>query len=1492
MKKKWIKRALWIFVSPILLVWIIGALLYVPPIQSLLVKKITAYASEATNLTISINRVRLKFPLDLQIKEVEVLQHKNKLLQLKTVSVRVHPLPLLKGRVDVDHVILEQALIDTHEYVEDLKIAGTIGYLNLVSHNIDLSNSNATINQFELKDADISVINSAQTTEENSETTPWNITLEKLNVQNINVAYTDLTDSLQIGGGIGTASLDHLEVNLKEEHYQARKFLLNKGKLLFSQKEKPKKKGFDSQYIELRDFDINLESATFSKEVLLADLKELTVSERSGVHIENITAKIQKRGEEIDIPYFKIQTPHSDFHLSCHVPKTAQKDNYENLFLKISSHLGKQDLFNFLGDLSPDHLATDYPNYPIFIDIDASGDNEAIFVNRLDTKLPSAFSIKGYGKLSHLTDSLQREAVLTLKSNTEALDFLLPTDSVENKELLIPEALNLLITSSWKKNEIHAKALIEKENSRLHFNAQYNTFNEAYQYALSLASIHPTDFLPTLGVETLSGTIHAKGIGLNPMGPKSTAQVAVQIDSIQYDRRLLTDISLNSKIKHKVVDLDLISNNKILDLDLQAKLNMQPTYPLGKASIHVRNIDLYRLHLIEAPLKREIVFTTSLTSNPKDFSFSMEGEGMHVQLASTQGVASAVKEIEQYASLLQEQVEARRFDHNELRKSLPYSDLNINIDSKSFVKDLLKLNKIGFTSLTSAITTSPLTGANGDLKIENFSRDSLKIDEISLNLQQDTTQFSSVVAVHNKQTNRYPLKASFTSSIKESEANFLLDLENGKKEKGILIGVNLTPDPAGVQFKLFPEKPILAFKEFKLNEGQNWLYLYNNLKLLADIEMLDSDGIGFKAYSNPEDTLSLQNINIELRQLKLDEISAVLPILPEITGRLSTELHYIQTEENLHLAAEAKMEQLSYNKKQVGDLGLGFAWLPDDENKHFIDAYLTHDQEEVLLTDGMIQFLPDKKEIALNTIFEHLPLKIANVLFENNELALGGDIDGSLSVSGTVDSPLINGELILDSVTLAARQAGAVFRFDNRPVQIKQNKMEFKDFSIFASGKDPFTINGVIDFVNLNEPTANLKLYAKDYTLLDAARTKESLIYGKVIVDINANLSGPIASLKMRGNMSLLNNTDVTYVMTDSPLSVQDRLGELVTFTNFADTLRTIPKDTTALHLDGMDMVLMVQIDPSVQLKVDLSPDRSSRVKLEGGGSLTLQYTPQGDMRLSGRYTLSGGTMKYTLPVIPLKEFNIIDGSYVEWFGDPKDPKLSFKAVERVRAAVAEADGSSHMVNFDISIGVKNRLDNLELVFDLNAPENGNVQNQLAAMGQEERSKQAVALLATGIYLAGGSNSKGGLNMGAALNSVLQSQINSIAGSSLKNASFSMGIEEHDELQTGGKRTDYSFRYAQRFFNNRVQIVLGGRVSTGANATNTVESFIDNISLEYRLDKSGTRYARIFHLKNYEDILEGEVTETGAGLVLRKKMDKLSELFIFRRNKKKNEAKR
>ena len=42
---------------------------------------------------------------------------------------------------------------------------------------------------------------------------------------------------------------------------------------------------------------------------------------------------------------------------------------------------------------------------------------------------------------------------------------------------------------------------------------------------------------------------------------------------------------------------------------------------------------------------------------------------------------------------------------------------------------------------------------------------------------------------------------------------------------------------------------------------------------------------------------------------------------------------------------------------------------------------------------------------------------------------------------------------------------------------------------------------------------------------------------------------------------------------------------------------------------------------------------------------------------------------------------------------------------------------------------------------------------------------------------------------------------------------------------------------------------------------------------------------KLFHEKNYESVLEGEVIETGLGVVLRKKVSNLGELFIFKKTK-------
>ena len=104
--------------------------------------------------------------------------------------------------------------------------------------------------------------------------------------------------------------------------------------------------------------------------------------------------------------------------------------------------------------------------------------------------------------------------------------------------------------------------------------------------------------------------------------------------------------------------------------------------------------------------------------------------------------------------------------------------------------------------------------------------------------------------------------------------------------------------------------------------------------------------------------------------------------------------------------------------------------------------------------------------------------------------------------------------------------------------------------------------------------------------------------------------------------------------------------------------------------------------------------------------------------------------------------------------------------------------------------------------------------------------------------------------------------------------------------EDGSRRTDYSFQFSRKFFSDRLNVIIGGKVSSD-NSTTRRESgaYIDNVSLEWRLDNGGTQYIRLFHEKDYSSLIEGELDRNGVGVVLRKKVDKLSELIFWKRRK-------
>ena len=634
----------------------------------------------------------------------------------------------------------------------------------------------------------------------------------------------------------------------------------------------------------------------------------------------------------------------------------------------------------------------------------------------------------------------------------------------------------------------------------------------------------------------------------------------------------------------------------------------------------------------------------------------------------------------------------------------------------------------------------------------------------------------------------------------------------------------------------------------------------------------------------------MEELHLELSQINLDVISKAFTEIPAMQGILSADMQYAPSDSSFLVVVDANIDNLIYEGGRVGELMFSTVYLPLADNQHQVDMHFFRDQNEVMSATALYKM---GKEDHLDGTLDvtHLPLDMVNPFIPDNMASLNGVLEGNMTIKGSSKAPEVNGYIEMDSTSMFVTAVGTSFRVDDKKIVVKDNKILFDEYHIHAAGKNPFVIDGTVDFRNPSRMMADLKLTADHMQLLDVKRNKESMVYGKLLVNLMSTVKGPLDALMMRGSLQLLGGTNVTYVMKDSPLTVQDRLSDLVTFTSFEDTLVNRRRQEAPLPLGGLDMLLTIRIDQSVRLNADITPDRSSKVELEGGGDLSFQYTPQGEMILNGRYTLSGGIVKYALPIIPLKEFNIQDGSYVQWSGDPMDPYLDLTATERIRTNVTQDGSGSRMVNFDVGIALKQQLENLGLQFVLTAPEDQTMQTSLNSMGEDERTKLAVGMIITGMYLANSSGGKQNLNMGAALNSFLNSEISNIAGSALKTVDISFGMDSYDENGdgTGGQRTDYNFSFAKRFWNDRIRIVLGGRISTGENASNSnqTQAFIDNVSIEYRLDASGTRYVKLFHDKNYESLLEGEITETGVGIVLRRKMLHMRELFNFKKNRPK-----
>ena len=1542
MKKsvKWIGIAV---LTPILLILILTAIIYLPPVQNWLADKVASIVSEKTGMEITVGTISLEWPLDLGIDDFRMLhqndslpQVKDTIADIKHLSVDVRLLPLFEKRVVIDELALHDAKVNTNGFISDLRIKGDMGELWLRSNGIDLDKERAEINGARLSDAriDLALGDTAAVDTTESET-KWIIKADSLTFNR-----TDLTlhlpgDTLNIRTYLGNAVARETDIDIGEGRYQVACLDWKEGKFRYDDRWIPEVKGFDYNHIALSNIEMHVDSFCFSPQGTSLVMKRGSAREKCGIDLTHVAGgiKLDSLYNNIQLNGFTLRTTDSDIYTETDMDFNAFDGTEGRMRMRLNAQLGKQDMIRFLGDL-PQEFIRSYPNQPIAIKGSLNGNIQNMELTGMNLSLPKAFNINLNGTAGLSQKTQNPLCHLNVNARLQDVNFLLAlSDPKLLKDYRIPSGItidgkidadgnnkystDLTACDGEGKVTLKGSTIIPK-NAKGEMATDYMT----YDADISISNLNLHHFMPKDSLYTISADIKTNGHGTDFLSNSSQLTADARITHLHYGSWNLKDLTASATLRDGKAQASVTGHNELFDGTIGVDALLGKKQFDGTISADIAKADLLRLRLVDDTLSvgfkgdiavksdfnkthylsglvGDIVIkdekktynpdrigllvrtnndTTYVRAQSGDFIVKLDGSGDYERLLS---------QLTMLTDTIKSQFENHIIDQVALKRLLPTMKLHVESKRDNPIANLLHTSDIDFKELLIDVTSSPETGVNGKSYLYSLNYDSIRIDTIRLNLTQKGNKLTYQGQIRNNKRNpQFVFNALLDGHLHEHGALAGLRYFDDKNRMGVRIGATADMEPGGIRMRLMPDRPTLGYKEFNLNKD-NFIFLAQSGKIQAKVDLISDDKTGLKIYSENSDYSEnsensenfekyLQDLTVSVNRLNLGELTSVMPYLPKVTGYLNGDFHILQDHnEKISVASDMAIQQMTYENSPIGNISTELVYLMKEDDTHAIEARLMLDDEEFGLLSGTYQN-EGEGMVDATLKMNRFPLSLANGFVPDQIVGLEGFAEGTLTIRGSTRQSDVDGEVFVEDAYLVSVPYGVRMRMDDDPIRIVDSKLLIENYGLYAYNNEPLNMMGEVDFRNLNRITMDLRMRARNLQLINAKQEAKSIAFGKAFVNFAARLQGPIEQLNMRGRLDVLGSTDMTYMLLDSPLSTDNRLDELVKFTDFSDTTEVV---VTRPLPTGVTADLTINVSDGAHIVCGLNPDQTNYLDLTGGGDLRMKYHSEG-IDLTGRYTINNGLMKYSLPVIPLKTFTIKNGSYVEFTGDPMNPRLNITATERNKATVRDESGGARSVAFECGVEITKTLADMGLQFIIEAPEDKLVDGELNSMTVEERGKIAVAMITTGMYLD--SSSAGNFSMNSALSAFLQKEINNIAGSALKTVDISIGVESSVNSE-GREKQDFSFQFSKRLFDNRLQIQIGGLLSGGANTMmGQKQSFFDNVSMEYRLNQEGTQNLKLFYKQNVYDWLEGYTSEYGGGFIWRRKLDKFWDIFRFR----------
>lgn len=1573
-KKHWIKPA-WLrwtvrcIVCLIIFVLSIPVLIYIPPVQTFLKNVACKIVYDKTGMKIEIDHFRLKFPLDVSLKGVSVVEATgDTMVRAKEAIVDVKLMPLLHLDVQVKKLKLLEGYYRMVSADSSMIMKLNAGFLEVDDKSyVEIKQSDINLNRAVLKDADVQMymdVWKKKETPEDTTSTPFLINIHDLQAERLRFGMSMLptidtlefqTDNLVLKEGVinlrtneinadtlratggnfefltptpeyiasHPAPPDTTSVETPPMIIAAKSISLNDFNGLYGVAGAKPQPGFDANYLQLSGINIALENFFNEASTLRLPIRRLEAKERCGLQIVEGSGEVELNETGIDLEKLKIRTTHSAIDLTADIPFALMELRPEaKVDVTADMSIGMKDVTAFMPSLSS-YTRLLPANEHLNAELTARGTLTEVEIPRLDLSMPSIFYLRAIGYARNPLDFKRMSASVDIDGALESpsiverftggLGFPVPSFHIKGKASMDPDNYAADLSLLTAQGDVAAKGKLRLSS-------------ETYQADVAIDNLNVGYFMPDLGIGHVTAKLKAVGNGFNPMKPRASTDVDLDIANIDYQGMNFNDLSLKASLADTNYSVDFVSPNKNAEINLSLAGIIEQDKYSAKGYIDCENLDLQALGFDEGvnhgrfnlcidgsasperwlydvtlsidhfdwevgedyiELPEDIFFDFVATEN--SVRFGADCQQTSLTFDSPEGLKDLADKFGNAAMVIMNAVENKNLAIDEIQESLPQFDLSLTTPGEGLIDGFLNPTGISFKDFSFNLRNDSII--SGNVELLKLQTESLNIDTITLGLNQRGSLLDYRAHIGNEPgTMDEFANVNLSGYLGANRISAYLNQQNIQGETGYKIGLTAALQDTTLTVHFTPLKSIIAYRPWTLNTDNYIDVNMSNYKVEANLEGSSNESsILLMTQVGADDQ---QELHLKLTDIHVQDFLNMSVTAPPLTATINSDIRARYNGKELVGIGRVKLTDLSYEQTKISDINLGLnAAIEEDGTSDFSATLNVEGKKAMTLSTKLSSqdgegLQPEFIKLNLN----EFPLSLANAFLGLDVAQLSGALTGEMDMTGSLTSPLLNGSISCDSVAVYLPMLGSSLKFDKEPLVVDNNVIMFNEFDIFGANSNPLTINGTVDAQDFTDIQLDITADANELQLVNNDIRAGSDMYGKLFLNLSASAYGPLTHFDVDANLNILNNTNVTYTLPEATAAIQtEKDSGVVKFVNLADTVQQVEPEAPASVY--MRLNARASITPGAQITVNLNPNGSDRVQLSPSGTLTLYKNFMDDMTLNGQLTLGQGFVRYNIPVIGEKVFDFDPNSYVLWNGAMMNPVLNIKATDTMKVSVVQG-GNSHLVNFLVDLNITNNLSSPKVLFDLSTNDDMTIQNQLQSMTAEQRNSTAMNLLITGQYNNGDISSSGSSMLMGNVYNLLTSQINSWAARNIRGVDLSFGVDQYDHTVDGQSSTamSYSYQLSKSLFNNRFKINVGGNYSTDDSADdNLTQNLISDISFEYMLRQTQTQtmFVKLFRHNGYESILEGEITEMGVGFVMKKRLGDLRNLFRFKRRKRK-----